>query len=115
MTQRLAALSYWTIGSPSLLVSHFPPKPNHNVLPAAGPYRMLPVALSNTANDSLTHWTYCVAPTMPFVSGGAALTVKPGKSLPTPSNPNPGTGAAVAPNCVCTTGSGSSGLRLAGM
>ena len=37
MTQRLAALSHWTIGSPSLLFWQPPPKPLQRVLPAAGP------------------------------------------------------------------------------
>ena len=36
-TQRLAALSYTTTGSPSLSVSHDPPKPAHSVLPLTNP------------------------------------------------------------------------------
>src|SRR5437016_4312901 len=99
MIHRPAALSYCTIGSPSFVLSHFPPKPCHMVLPAAGPYTVAPVALSNTAKDSLTHCTYCVAPTAPFVSGGAALTLNPGNPEPTPSKLCVVAGADVAPLC----------------
>src|SRR5439155_23984087 len=76
-TQRCASLSYWAIGSPSLLVSQPPPKPAQRVLPATGPMRRAPVVLSKTANDSFTHCTTCVAPTARFVSGGAALGTNP--------------------------------------
>src|SRR5713226_7226524 len=101
MTQRLAALSYCAMGSPSLVNSQGTPKPVHSVLPAAGPYTAVPVLLSNTANEVLTHCTNWVAPTAPFVSGGAALTVKapwgPTKPLPTPSKPRPAVVATAGP------------------
>src|SRR5262245_53287540 len=85
-TQRCAALSYCTIGSPSLAVWHRPPNPAHNVLPAAGPYTGVPVDLSNTANDVFSHSTICVAPTALFESGGAEVTtnVPCGPTKPTP-------------------------------
>src|SRR5262249_41770959 len=73
------------MGSPSLLASQGPPKPCQSVLPAAGPKSTAPVALSKTANDVLTHCTYCVAPTAPLVSGGALVTLNPGRPTPTPS------------------------------
>src|SRR6266566_839250 len=69
---RPAALSYCTIGSPSLFVSQPPPKPAQTALPAFGkPAAIAPVDLLNTAKAVLTHWTYWVAPTVPLVSGGA--------------------------------------------
>jgi hypothetical protein len=68
---RFAALSYCTIGSPSLLVSQSPPNPLHSVLPSVGPAISAPFVLLNIANDPFTHCTYCVNPTTPFVSGGA--------------------------------------------
>ena len=37
ITQRFAALSYITTGSPLLVVSHGPPNPCQSELPAAGP------------------------------------------------------------------------------
>ena len=76
--QRFAILSYSTIGSPSLFASHPPPNPAQTALPAFGkPGRIAPVALSKTARSTFTHWTYCVAPTAPTVSGGAYRGVKP--------------------------------------
>jgi hypothetical protein len=45
--------------------------------------------LSKTAKERLTHWTYCVAPTSPVVSGGATFTLKPGSPSPTPSKLRP--------------------------
>src|SRR5262245_5097792 len=94
------------MGSPSLLVSHPPPNPLHKVLPAAGPYRRAPVALSNTAKDSLTHCTYWVAPMAPLVSGGTPSTVKFGKPFPTPRMFTPAEVATAdwTPS-VCSTGS----------
>ena len=92
--QRCAALSYSTIGSPSLFVWQPPPKPDHSVLPAIGPETRAPVDLLNTANDEFTHCTYCVAPTAPFVSGGALLIVKPSEAFPKPSKPRFTVGAS---------------------
>src|SRR5260370_17543636 len=54
-----------------------------------GPSCRAPVLLSKTAKDSLTHWTYCVAPTAPLVSGGAEFTEKLGNPLPRPSKLSP--------------------------
>src|SRR4051794_26155526 len=54
-----------------------------------GPSIRAPVVLSKMAKDSLTHWTYWVAPTTPFVSGGAESTEKLGKPLPRPSKLSP--------------------------
>ncbi len=75
--QRCAVLSYRTIGSPSLLVWQPPPKPDHSVLPAVGPATSAPVDLLKIANEVFTHCTYWVAPTVPSVSGGALVTLKP--------------------------------------
>src|ERR1700730_8784348 len=83
--QRCASLSYNTIGSPSLFVWHPPPNPDHIVFPAVGPAIKAPVDLLNTANEVFTHCTYCVAPTVPSVSGGALVTLKPYCPLPSPS------------------------------
>jgi hypothetical protein len=55
-TQRLASLSKVTIGSPSLVASHWPPKPLQSVLPSAGPNTSCPVALLKMPKDKLTHW-----------------------------------------------------------
>ena len=48
----------------------------------AGPYTDAPVDLSKTWKPSLTICTYCVAPTSPFVSGGAQLQATPGNGIP---------------------------------
>src|SRR5262245_42277369 len=84
------------MGSPSLLVWQPPPKPAHNVLPAVGPAILAPVALSNTAKDVFTHWTYWFRPTAPLVSGGALVTVKPNDAFPKPSKPRFTVGASAA-------------------
>src|SRR5206468_11317479 len=86
--QRLASLSYSTTGSPSLFAWHSPPNPDHMVLPAVGPEIRAPVLLLKIANDVFTHCTYCVAPTVPLVSGGAPVTLKPYCPLPRPSKLN---------------------------
>src|SRR5260370_39305644 len=96
------------MGSPSLLVWQGPPKPLHSVFPATGNLgSMLPVDLSNTANDRLTHCTYWVRPTAPLVSGGMQHGLKPtGTPCPIPSKLSPIVGArgdapaevAAAPN-----------------
>src|SRR5690349_16307851 len=104
MIQRCAALSYMTIGSPLLSVSQRPPKPLHNVLPAAGPKVMAPDTLSKTANDEFTHCTYCVAPTAPLVSGGAPDGCRLG--MPTPSKPRPVLTPTLGSTANCCTASG---------
>src|SRR5690242_6052107 len=83
-THRPAALSYCAIGSPSLLVSQGPPKPDQSEFPAVGPCTRAPVALSNTAKSRFTHCTNCVVPAAPFVSGGAQQSEKLPRPTPTP-------------------------------
>jgi hypothetical protein len=46
--------------------------------------------LLKTWNPSLTIWTYCVAPTSPFVSGGAQLQATPGNGIPLKFRPGAG-------------------------
>ena len=75
MIQRSACLSYATIGSPSLLDSQPPPKPDQSVFNGTGPKTTAPVVLLKTANSEFTACRYWVAPTAPIVSGGAELTV----------------------------------------
>src|SRR3954454_11348350 len=84
-TQRCAVLSYKTTGSPSLFVWQPPPKPDQSVFPAVGPEISAPLLLLNIANDVFTHCTYCVAPTVPLVSGGAPGTLYPYRPGPRPS------------------------------
>src|SRR6266567_6762280 len=88
--------------SPSLLVWQPPPKPDHRVLVAVGPATSAPVALLKIANDEFTNWKYCVAPTAPFVSGGALFTVKPYCALPRPSKFKLAGGVAAA-TVLCRT------------
>src|SRR6266571_2582851 len=83
-----------------------------------GPRTDEPVVLLKTWKPWLTIWTYCVAPTSPFVSGGAQLQVTPGNGMP--SKLSVGAGMFGLASCRCTTGStafrglaGNSGLRLA--
>src|SRR5260370_146890 len=73
------------MGSPLLCVSQPPPKPFQSIFPAKGPVVNEPVALSNTAKDVFTHWTYLVRPTAPLVSGGAPVTLKVYCRSPRPS------------------------------
>src|SRR5260370_41389816 len=72
-----------------------------------GPSSRATVVLSEAAKDSLTHWTYCVAPTVLLVSGGAEFTEKLGKPLPRPSKFSPVAGAPplLVTNVDWTTGS----------
>src|SRR5436309_577622 len=88
-TQRCAALSYCTIGSPSSVLPQGRSKPQ-SVFPSAGSYSTVPSALLKTANAVFTHCTYCVSPAAPLGSGGAELTVNqpagPLKARPTPRN-----------------------------
>src|SRR5579864_6816727 len=94
-----------TMGSPSLLVWQPPPNPDHIVFPAVGPAISAPVDLLNTANEVLTHCTYCVAPTVPSVSGGALFTVNPYCPLPRPSKLSVTGGVGGGTVLTCTTGS----------
>lgn len=55
ITQRWARSSQIANGSPALVVWHGPPKPAKKELPAVGPDRRLPVALSKTAQLVLIH------------------------------------------------------------
>src|SRR5262245_64909342 len=70
---------------------------------ATGPMIELPVFLLKTCSAVLTIWTYCVAPTSPFVSGGAQLQLTPGK--PIPSKFRTADGIFGAAGRFCTTGS----------
>src|SRR5207237_1276319 len=103
-----ANLSYCAIGSPSLLIAQgwLLPSAWKSWLPATGPLIRAPVDLSKTAKDSFTHWTYCVMPTAPFVSGGAASTTKPLSPLPRPAKFNPEVVARLLVTEFCTTVSG---------
>src|SRR5215813_6050408 len=82
MIQRFAIWSYSTTGSPSPLFWQTPPNPPQSVVIPDGPNCEAPVALLKTWNPSLTICTYCVAPTSPFVSGGAQLQATPGNGMP---------------------------------
>src|ERR1700751_2156605 len=104
------------MGSPLLFFSQPPPNPDHRVLPKVGPETKAPFALLNIANEVFTHWTYWVAPTAPFVSGGAPVTLKPYCPLPKPSKPRLTTGANTEPEMavLCRTGSSGSVVRPGG-
>src|ERR1700726_4613787 len=109
------------MGSPSLLVWQPPPNPDHSVLPAVGPEIKAPVDLLKMANDVFTHWTYCVEPTVPSVSGGAPGTLNPYWPLPKPSKLWVMGGVGSGTVEVCTTRSswmrerpGGSGMRFRG-
>src|SRR6266480_3791126 len=82
MTHRFASWSYSTTGSPWPLVAHSPPTPDQSEAIATGPKTEFPVVLLKTWKPSFTIWTYWVAPTSPFVSGGAQLQFTPGKGIP---------------------------------
>src|SRR5882724_1857046 len=102
-THRLASLSYWTMGSPSLRFSQSPPKPCQRVLPANGPAIRCPSTLLSTTNDRLTHCTNCVAPTAPLVSGGTVGGIKPKTPWPSPSKFRVGVASKFIPAKGCTT------------
>src|SRR5436309_15512143 len=68
-----------------------------------GPSCDAPVDLLKTWKPSLTIWTYCVAPTSPFVSGGAQLQPTPGKGIP--SKLSVGAGMLAGASVRWTTGS----------
>src|ERR1700733_12489548 len=101
------------MGSPSLLVWQPPPKPDHMVLPAVGPAMRAPVVLLKTAKEVFTHCTYCVAPTVPSVSGGALVTLNPYWPAPKPSKLWLTTGV-LGMTLVCSTGSSALGERPGG-
>ena len=71
-TQRFASWSYRTTGSPSLWVLHSPSVFAQSWLIGVA-VRSTPPLLEKTAKSVFTIWTYCVAPTSPFVSGGRQL------------------------------------------
>src|SRR5713226_5405827 len=102
------------MGSPSLLVWQPPPNPDQIVFPAAGSEIRAPVDLLKMAKEVFTHCTYCVAPTVPLVSGGAQVTLKPYWPLPSPSKLwlTGGVGSGIV--VVCRTGSSSSRVRPGG-
>src|SRR5713101_9467597 len=102
------------MGSPSLLLWHPPPNPDHSVLPAVGPAMRAPLDLLKIAKEVFTHCTYWVAPTVPLVSGGAPVTLKPYWPLPSPSKLwlTGGVGSGIV--VVCRTGSSSSWERPGG-
>src|ERR1022692_4942726 len=99
--------------SPSLLVWHPPPNPDHKVLPAVGPAINAPVDLLKMANEVFTHCTYCVAPMDPSVSGGALVTLNPYCPWPRPSKLKPTVGVR-GMVVDCRMGSSSNGTRPGG-
>src|ERR1035437_1074656 len=99
--------------SPSLLVWHPPPNPDHNVLPAVGPAIRAPVDLLKMAKEVFTHCTYWVAPTAPFVSGGALVTLNPFCPWPRPSKLKPPVGVS-GMVVHCRTGSSCNGTKPGG-
>src|SRR5688572_21573626 len=101
-------MSYETTGSPLLCDAQTPPNAWKSVLPAAGPYSRAPVVLLKTAKLVLFHCTYCVAPTLPFTSGGLLPGRKSPSPTPTPSKLTPvGTAAEdCAPEVVWSGPSG---------
>jgi hypothetical protein len=72
------------------LVWQTPPKPLHSDSMLIGPSTEAPVVLLKTWSPVLTIWTYCVAPTSPFVSGGAQLQLTPGNAMPSKFSPGLG-------------------------
>ena len=63
------------------------------------------MVLLKTAKLVLFHWTYCVAPTRPFTSGGLLLGENPPRPTPTPSNVRPvGAGAEASGPATVWTG-----------
>src|SRR5579859_1346165 len=101
------------MGSLSPVVSHFPPIVVKSVLISLGLSTELPVVLSKTARAVFTVWTYWVAPTAPFVSGGAPM--PPVRSLVLiPSKFNPGAAARFFTTNCCHTGSSVVGAEGAG-
>ena len=68
-----------------------------------GPRTELPVDLSNTWRPVFTIWTYCVAPTSPFVSGGAQLQLTPGKPIPSKFSCVPGIFGAASLFCTAVS------------
>src|SRR6266851_9066755 len=109
------------MGSPSLLVWQPPPNPDQIVFPAVGPAIRAPLDLLKIAKEVFTHCTYWVAPTVPLVSGGAPVTLKPYWPLPRPSKLCRTGGVGGGTVAVCSTGSscncskpGGRGMRFRG-
>src|ERR1700682_5291775 len=104
------------MGSPSLFVSHPPPKAAQRAFPSVGPATRAPVTLSKTAKPALTHCTYCVAPTAPLVSGGEKSRRNPYCPWPHPSifKPRLAATGGRAICCKATSGTGYEGALLAG-
>src|SRR3954465_2436930 len=98
-TQRPANWSYSTTGSPSPALWHAPPKPFQRLTIETGPSIDAPVALLKTCRPSLTICTYWVAPTSPFVSGGAQLHATPGNGMPSKLRVVPGMFGANCDDC----------------
>src|SRR5262245_32988176 len=69
----------------------------------SGASTWFPLVLSHTAIAVLTICMYCVAPTSPFVSGGAQLQFTPGNEMPSKLRFVPGIFGAA--RLLCTTGS----------
>src|SRR5215211_3524019 len=86
ISHRPASWSYMTTGSPAPASSQTPPKPDQSAAMSVAGVGGAPVFLSNTRKPWLTICTYCVAPTSPFVSGGAQLQPTPGNAMPSKSS-----------------------------
>src|SRR5919197_4699338 len=86
--QRFAIWSYMTTGSPKPLFWQRPPNPLQTDSIDTGPKTEAPVVLLKKWRPVLTIWTYwsapsgALAPTSPFVSGGAQLQLTPGNVMP---------------------------------
>src|SRR5215211_6952640 len=108
-SQRFASWSYRTTGSPSLCAAHSPPAFAQSWLIGVAPRWTAPL-FEKTAKSVLTIWTYCVAPTSPFVSGGRQLQLlgrlhgsPNGRQMPSKFWIGPEIGPV--PFVFCTTGS----------
>ena len=79
-----------------------------------GPKTELPVTLSQTWIPSFTICMYCVAPTSPFVSGGAQLQLTPGNAIPSKFSSVPGIFGAAGLSCTTDRSGSCAGGRSAG-
>src|SRR3954468_10669976 len=98
-----------TTGSPSLWAAHSPPAFAQSWLTGVAPRSTAPL-LEKTAKSVFPIWTYWVAPTSPFVSGGRQLQLlgrahgsPNGRQMPSKFWIGPEIGPA--PFLPCTTGS----------